>query len=1273
MANKVETTFGTLETDERYKKLERCLKLALLKEKHNKNVHNTVEQSISSWPSISSINADTINSNCITPSIQALRIDSKILASSNNLRCMLSKKKDYDINKKIIATSSVKQYSAKQDNYIDQCKIMPPPSVNRVYHTSKRRQNNVDILSEGEKLASTPLNSSIQPSVINSDTFAFKNSKINTSYISASTNNDEEYLHSLVTPAKDLPKSIERVFSKWKVMLNAEHQLIIKGTLKCGKVARSKPVIRRYSATCVESIFKHQYHLQGSINDEKNELPDYIRGKFYNGFPDDWENVYQIWRTFVNEGCLVTFRWPTPITDSDDDLKSEMTDLTYVCRTRNKSNTLLRSYETIEPAKQVIQPKSQGNKSSEKVKTYNSMQSTKSYGENCTFVKSFVSDAENDRSLAAQASNVSNELNKQNIKTNVNQPHSPKKKNKLKDFLQEDKLSIIINNLADKNCSTKYIDKIIEMFDCLDYVMSYRTKTESDFNMVSENCNTSKSEENSLQVLLCNKDNNIDDNNHEKRTEPKSQMHSSDLGYGNIKNDIDPNQLRSHVKDSVKQEHEDFDKSESEIYAGVPKISIERVLQAREAMRKFPRRKVRKKATQLDQQMHAANEQHNANVKHNFTVHTTLPTSNAEKKNLLPDESCVSITEEEMEAPEITRTHHRVANIVHKPQETTFSSHQLQRTDSVIRTEKTAAPATRMQRNEPFFLDRLNFIQPQRIKPNIFTKKQNSREVQEKRQLQFTDVDYTTNSDVEKDVATATNVCKTRESNGAESHANLRQDAAVVHGENGNDFLEKARVSQEFVELPKVKDAVTRSKPTIVSAIPVNINLRLTKADVHRSAKSHDSDVSIIDTHEQRANVRSMEETPKKKPAPVSKTSTITEPAFIPNELPLSTTVNIEKENDAASSIAKNAKKESDNTSPTKSKTIVTKRSNKQVDENNPKMLTAWAPKVVYHPTFKTELGLTFQGKLLNEAGHIVHRNFTTDIVLRRLSPTLVETVNHEFYQLLGPLSDNKHVISKELVKQCRHGCPAKIEQFCLAWKLLQHGEVEVVEEKPHDITTTSLSVPVSSRGRKILPPLSYWTGERVTLKDNIPVYSLGNSKKSSLTSLSPNKKQEINPKDASKNNVTKQKPLPDTNEIFNTNKNQVTSTKLPKAADNVKKFRKSTVNGKRKVSQQLTFSSSDSDFEEERKMSPHKRLRNSQSNTDKDAKVQSKCTMTLRKRQKVEIPLNRISHENTNTSRNNATHCIPTRKSYRHNIMYTYCEGIPREDLLSEDQISLI
>lgn len=699
-------------------------------------------------------------------------------------------------------------------------------------------------------------------------------------------------------------------------------------------------------------------------------MPDYIRGKFYNGFPDDWENVYQIWRTFVSQGCLVTFRWPTPITDSDDDLKSEITDFTYICKTGNKNNTRIRLYKMIEPTAQVIQLKDEPNELLEKAEErYNCTHSTQSYRENQTFVKSVVSNTEKDNSLAAQASNTSNKEYKQNTKTNVNQPCSPKKINKffLKDFLQEDKLNTIINNLADRNCSPKYIDKVIEMFGCLDYVTSYKTETEYDFNSVSENCNMFKSEAIPLeQISVYNKENDTNDKNLEKRT--KSQIHSCDLGYGSIKNDTDPSQLESNMRNNDRQEHEDSDKSESETYAGIPKISIERILRVK-ASRKLPKRKVKKKTIQLDQQMH---EQHNANVKHNFDVHTAISIGNIQKKNL-PNESCVSITEEEVEASENTKTHQRVANILRKPQETTFGSHQIQRLDSDVHTENTISPITHIQRNmHESFSNRRDFIQPQRIESSVFTKEQNSREMQKKRQLQFTDVDYTTSSDVEENVATATNMGKTIEPTRVKSHVDLRRDVAIVNNKNDNNFPDESHISQEsrneYADLPKNELAVTKAKPTIISSIPLmNFHLKVTKADVHRSAMLHELDVSITDNKDKQCtNVRLVEET--KKPRLTSKASNVVNPTLVANKSPSKTKVDINKENhQATSNITSNVKNESDSRNPigaTKSK-ITTRQSKKQIHANKPKVLTAWIPKVVYHSTSKTELGLTFRGKLL--------------------------------------------------------------------------------------------------------------------------------------------------------------------------------------------------------------------------------------------------------------------------------------------------------------------
>lgn len=641
-----------------------------------------------------------------------------------------------------------------------------------------------------------------------------------------------------------------------------------------------------------------------------------------------------------------------------------MTDLTYTYGTGNKSNPLMNSYETAENAGRVIQPKSPNDKSSEMREkrhndTHNSIQNG---GEKNTSVKSLASNVEKDTPLAVQASNVSNEEDKQNTRTNVNPLCSPRKGNTLKDIIQEDKLNIIINNLADRNCSPKYIDKIIELFDCFDYVMSYNSGMESKSNSVVESCNTSvRSEIIPLQqILVCNKDNCVNDNKLEQRTELNS--HSFDQGYGSIKNDTDPGKVGLNVKDNVNKrecnKREDSDKSESETYAGVPKVSIEWVLQAKEASRRLPKRKVKKRTIQPDQQTHAMNRQHHANAKHEFAVPAAVPTANIQK-NLPPDESCVSITEEEVEALENTRIRHSTASIVRKPQETTFGNHQLQRTDSdVLHSGGTAGPIT--QRNAHKRL-------PDFCQPNVFAKEGNLRDTQEKVQLQFTDIDYTTNSEAEMNVAT--NTRKMNESAGAKSHTDLRRNVAIAKGETNNSLSEKPRATREsrkeFIEPPTNEDTFVRSKPTIISSIPLNLNLKITKADIHRSAKLRDSDVSITDIEDkQLAYVRSMEETCKKS-AP--KTLVAAKPVLALNESPKT---NDKKENHTTPSTAANTKNESDSTdridptSTIKLKTNVIGRPKKQSHEE-PKVLIAWTPKVVHDSTSKSELGLTFQGKLL--------------------------------------------------------------------------------------------------------------------------------------------------------------------------------------------------------------------------------------------------------------------------------------------------------------------
>lgn len=205
--------------DQRCKKLERYLKLALLKAECGNNSSNRMQQAMRTSPSISSITVDTTDSNCPS-SLQISCIESEVLASSNDLKGMFPRKRTYNTNKEVLATSSVKQYNIQQDNDINR-RIMPPPTVNRVYHTSKATQDRVYVSSECKK-SSTPLNYSIQSCTSKH------------SLKSPNTYNDKEYLHSCI-PSTILPKDISRpenIFSRWKVMLNNQYQLRIKGTLE---------------------------------------------------------------------------------------------------------------------------------------------------------------------------------------------------------------------------------------------------------------------------------------------------------------------------------------------------------------------------------------------------------------------------------------------------------------------------------------------------------------------------------------------------------------------------------------------------------------------------------------------------------------------------------------------------------------------------------------------------------------------------------------------------------------------------------------------------------------------------------------------------------------------------------------------------------------------------------------------------------------------------------------------------------------------------------
>lgn len=570
------------------------------------------------------------------------------------------------------------------------------------------------------------------------------------------------------------------------------------------------------------------------------------------------------------------------------------------------------------------------------------------------YTKSVISNSEKDIIPVIQMRNTESlrDDNEQSVKSDINSACGSKKVNKLKDILQEDKLKIIIDNLTDKNCSPKYIHKIIEMFDCLDYVVSYRTELESNNDSVVSTSNkTFKSETIPLQQnLVCN-DNSASSNRLRKKpTESKSYtIVHSDVEYErNGRNDSNANQL-SHSANMKPESDKDSDKSESETYAGVRKISIEQFLKARESSRKLYNRKVRKKRNHPNIQKHTANLPYNAEEIESESAHMANPIANT-KKNLL-DESGISITEDEVERMSNTRCH-KTIDITQRPQKMTFSNpREVQRNNFDVYGK--GKSATHVQNQQPF-----DAFRAQRVNLNVLTKEQKFPcRVEKNAHSSFVaDIDYTINSDV--DVVTISSSARTTDRNMIASQAKVNQNIEVI-SENNSDLPEKPcaapNLHREFIKQTE-SEIAKKSKPTIINSMPVN--LKITTVDP-KTGKLNSSKIFMKNVDKQDINVQSLKVTDNKS---TSQTSIATKPVV--NDSCSKTTIDDKREVCPMT----NNKNESDNINPTKPTTNSTTeqlKSSKLGTEQNPKVLTMWMPKVVYYAKSKSELGLTFEGKLL--------------------------------------------------------------------------------------------------------------------------------------------------------------------------------------------------------------------------------------------------------------------------------------------------------------------
>lgn len=190
--------------EERYKRLERTLKLASLKKEH--------QEKYESWPlpispSISSINADPFDSSN-NPSSRTSRIGSEVVSSSNNLKNIRSKRNAINSDGKTITTSSIKKFNIKNDCHIDRL-MMPPSKFDSRIHNS-RKPNTVERCTIAR---SSPQN-------------------IPSSFDNVIDSPKKKQNYKLQTNSENVQNRDIILFTKWKVMLNGQGQLIIKGKIE---------------------------------------------------------------------------------------------------------------------------------------------------------------------------------------------------------------------------------------------------------------------------------------------------------------------------------------------------------------------------------------------------------------------------------------------------------------------------------------------------------------------------------------------------------------------------------------------------------------------------------------------------------------------------------------------------------------------------------------------------------------------------------------------------------------------------------------------------------------------------------------------------------------------------------------------------------------------------------------------------------------------------------------------------------------------------------
>ncbi|XP_034176267.2 uncharacterized protein LOC117602409 isoform X1 [Osmia lignaria lignaria] len=1047
MARITEVKFGDFQVQKRYKELERELKLASLRQKSTTN---------KSLPSLLSH-----TSNNYVDSSNGAANDNDIVSSSKNLKNIFSRK-------------GFSTQSDTQKNYL----IMQPPNSHVIPRTSKKRN---DTLIYNAKVSPMSQNNRI-PSYLE-----FNRKKQNFELSNTTKQHTNSVNFSQISAGDSQIKNV-KIFIKWKVMLTEHGQLVIKGMSPCNKICQSKPIVRKLSSISVESVGKDLYYIQGNIVDDEHELPEYVKGKFYNGFPDDWENVHQIWRIFVQQGCRASFRWPTPITDSDDDLKSELTDLTY---------------QHFEDSKQEVS-NLESSKKSQLSEPYSDFSlSASQWVNDGTFIlnnckkkdsftqTSLIGVTENsfyhvDTDTPLNHYMCNGECNKNQENANVKYFHT-KNKDKLKE-----KLNIILNNLLDKSSPTECINEIIEIAKFFNYLVSDEDNEFSTEDLKLKNYRNEHNKETTNKSGKSESISMINDVIHNKNTPSNSIINHKCISKEDkiINHDELLSKKRTFTEMSKDNDNDDSFENKNEVYAGVPRIPVEQLLRKREALKPH-KRKIKKRA----------HEKYDVTYK--------------------PRVSNISLAEHYVDGSNSTQMnniHFDDSSIDTKKYKRCFQSAKRRDSNSNIQSKMI----------KPIDFDITEVEQSNRL--NNFNKSKNMHEVQKCfKRKNSTPIHKSINNFCnsfdemknEKSRSTLTGNCTNTEN---ETNFNIREmsggvDLNIRETNSAMEIInEKNDQHHNYTYCKSSTESLYHStskiaKPTIISSVPTNIEMRGFKTGYSLrkqktvAAKNEDKDTKDLNKENETSNWI-------QKKSPTNFHATRQADATLLNNSKKDLEKHVEGQLANGDSTTLNVSPQSN------LKTL--KDNHQDTRYSKPKSLTAWIPKVLYKP----KLSLIFKGTLLNDAGHVLHKNFQTKTVLRRVTAKLIETVDHEFYELIGDLNDTKHVIPKQLINHCRYGCPTRIDQFCKTWKSLQNISDDDSSDSTLDMNNSStnvVNVGVSSKGRRIMRPLNYWTGERVTFKDDNPVYCPYTSFQEKLVDENTSDKKRIDSK-VSKKFVTKHK-----------------------------------------------------------------------------------------------------------------------------------------------------